>query len=48
MEKPFMRFEGGIWTCRSLRTDSVFIAWSKNPFNAFIVWAEVNYKRLSK
>lgn len=48
MNKPFMRFEGGIWTCRSRRADCEFIAGSKNPFNAFIGWATENYRRLSK
>lgn len=48
MGKPFMRFECGIWTCRSCRADNIFIAGSKNPFNAFIGWAEENYRRLPK
>lgn len=48
MSKPFMRFHGDTWSCRSHRDNCEFISSSKNPFNAFIGWADENYRRLSK
>lgn len=46
--KPLMRFSCGMWTCRSARDGNVFIVGSKNPFNAYIGWAEINYRQVAK
>ncbi len=40
MIKPFMRFQYGVWICRTSRDDNSFLSWYASPINAYIGWVE--------